>query len=78
MTLLLATVIGGMRTEEGPILGTIVVVVLHFLLARYAGYSFLIQGVILVGIMLLSPQGIVNVLRCNPFYRSLMRFTSTR
>ena len=76
MTLLLATVIGGMRTEEGPILGTIVVVVLYFLLARYAGYSFLIQGAILVGIMLLSPQGIVGVLRHNRFYRSLMRFIS--
>lgn len=78
MTLLLATVIGGMRTEEGPIFGTIVVVVLYFLLARYAGYSFLIQGAILVGIMLLSPQGIVGVLRHNRFYRSLMRFISTR
>jgi len=73
MTLLLATVIGGMRTEEGPILGTIVVVVLYFLLARYAGYSFLIQGAILVGIMLLSPQGIVGVLRYNRFYRSLIK-----
>ena len=73
MTLLLATVIGGMRTEEGPILGTIVVVVLYFLLARYAGYSFLIQGAILVGIMLLSPQGIVGVLRHNRFYRSLIK-----
>jgi len=78
MTLLLATVIGGMRTEEGPILGTIVVVVLYFLLARYAGYSYLIQGMILVGIMLLSPQGIVGVLRSNRFYRSLAQFVSTR
>jgi branched-chain amino acid transport system permease protein len=78
MTLLLATVIGGMRTEEGPILGTIVVVVLYFLLARYAGYSYLIQGIILVGIMLLSPQGIAGVLRSNRYYRSLAQFISTR
>ncbi|MBM4276537.1 MAG: branched-chain amino acid ABC transporter permease [Deltaproteobacteria bacterium] len=63
MTLLLATVMGGLRTEEGPILGTIVVVVLYFLLARYGGYSFLIQGLILIGIMLLSPQGIIGLLR---------------
>ncbi len=77
MTLLLATVIGGMRTEEGPIIGTIVVVVLYFLLARYGGYSLLIQGVILVGIMLLSPQGIVGILRRIRFYRyttGLMNF----
>ena len=78
MTLLLATVIGGMRTEEGPILGTMVVVFLYFLLARYAGYSFLIQGIILVGIMLLSPQGIVGVLRRNRSYRSLVQFIDTR
>lgn len=68
MTLLLATVIGGMRTEEGPIIGTIIVVFLYFLLARYAGYSFLIQGLILIGIMLISPQGIVGLLRENRFY----------
>ena len=78
MTLLLATVIGGMRTEEGPILGTIVVVFLYFLLARYAGYSFLIQGLILVGIMLLSPQGIVGLLRSSRYYRSLTQFISIR
>lgn len=78
MTLLLATLIGGIRAEEGPIFGTIVVVVLYFLLAKYAGYSFLIQGVILVAIMLLSPQGIVGILRHTRFYRSLTQFTVIR
>jgi len=75
ITLLLAAVIGGTRTEEGPIFGTVVVVVLYFLLAKYAGYSFLIQGAILVGIMLLSPQGIVGVLRRSRAYRSLTGVT---
>jgi branched-chain amino acid transport system permease protein len=74
MTLLLATVIGGIRTEEGPIIGTIIVVFLYFLLARYAGYSFLIQGLILICIMLLSPQGIVGVLRRSRYYRHFGRF----
>jgi branched-chain amino acid transport system permease protein len=63
MTLLLATVIGGIRTEGGPIVGTIVVVFLYFLLARYAGYSLLIQGIILIIIMLLSPQGLIGLAR---------------
>jgi branched-chain amino acid transport system permease protein len=76
MTLLLATVIGGMRTEEGPFFGTVVVIILYFLLARYGGYSFLVQGAILIGIMLLSPQGIVGVLRHSRVYRSLMRWIS--
>jgi branched-chain amino acid transport system permease protein len=74
MTLLLATVIGGIRTEEGPIIGTIIVVFLYFLLARYAGYSLLIQGLILICIMLLSPQGIVGILRHSRFYRYLGQF----
>jgi branched-chain amino acid transport system permease protein len=73
MTLLLATVIGGMRTEEGPIFGTAVFVFLYFLLARYGGYSLLIQGLILMVIMLLSPQGIVGVLRYSRFYRSMLQ-----
>jgi branched-chain amino acid transport system permease protein len=60
---ILATVIGGIGTEVGPIIGTVVVVFLDFLLARYAGFSMLIQGAILVGIMLLAPQGVVEVAR---------------
>jgi len=76
MIVMLATVIGGMSTEEGPMIGTAIVVFLHFLLARYAGISLLIQGIILVGIMLLAPQGIVGVLRKNQFYRSLAQSIS--
>nr|WP_320134137.1 branched-chain amino acid ABC transporter permease [uncultured Holophaga sp.] len=69
MTLLLATVIGGVRSEEGPMIGSVVAVVLYFLLARYSGYSLLIQGIILVVIMLTSPQGIVGLLRKMAWYR---------
>jgi branched-chain amino acid transport system permease protein len=71
--IMLATVIGGEGTEEGPIVGTIVVVVLYFLLARYAQISLLIQGIILVGIMLLAPQGIMGSLRRTRTYRSLLQ-----
>ena len=78
MTLLLATVIGGMRTEGGPIIGTIIYVFLYFLLARFAGISLLIQGIILIVIMLLSPQGIVGIARNTRFYRSLERKFNTR
>jgi branched-chain amino acid transport system permease protein len=78
MILMLATVIGGMSTEEGPIVGTIIVVFLHFLLVRYAGFSLLIQGVILVGIMLLAPQGIMGFLRKTRPYRSLLQLATRR
>jgi branched-chain amino acid transport system permease protein len=73
MTLLLATVIGGIRTQEGPVIGTVVVVFLYFMLARYAGYSFLIQGVILICIMLLSPQGIAGALRQSRHYCAFIK-----
>lgn len=76
--IMLATVIGGEGIEEGPILGTIVVVVLYFLLARYAEISLIIQGVILVGIMLLAPQGIMGTLRKTRVYRALLQSTTQR
>lgn len=76
MSMLLATVIGGIRTEEGPIIGTVIIVFLYFMLARYAGYSLLIQGIILICIMLVSPQGVVGILRRSRHYIYLTRFIS--
>lgn len=63
MIALLATVIGGIGTEWGPFIGAIIVVILRFQLARYAGISLLIQGLILLVIMLVAPQGIVGLAR---------------
>ena len=78
ITIMLATVIGGEGTEEGPVVGTIIVVMLYFLLARYVGISLIIQGVILVGIMLLAPQGIVGSIRKTRTYHYLIQFVSRR
>jgi len=78
ITIMLATVIGGEGTEEGPIVGTIIVVILYFLLARYAEISLIIQGIILIGIMLLAPQGIVGSLRMTRTYRSLLQLATRR
>ena len=62
MIIILATVVGGLRTEGGPIIGTIIFVFLYFSLSRYAVYSIFIQGVILIVIMLLSPRGIAGII----------------
>ncbi len=78
ITLMLATVIGGEGTEEGPIVGTIIVVFLYFLLARYAGISLIIQGIILIGIMLLAPQGIMGSIRATQTYQRLGRICLKR
>jgi branched-chain amino acid transport system permease protein len=71
--IMLATVIGGEGTEEGPIVGTIIVVFLYFFLARYAEISLIIQGILLVSIMLLAPQGIMGFIRQTRMYHSLAR-----
>ncbi len=63
MIVLLATVMGGIGLEWGPFIGTIIVVILQFQLARYAGISLLIQGIMLVIIMLVAPQGILGFIR---------------
>lgn len=76
MKLLLATVIGGMSTVEGPVIGTVIVVILHFLLARYVGISPIIQGVILLVIMLVVPQGIMGFIRESRIYRSLLQLAT--
>lgn len=73
MTLMLATVIGGISIENGPIVGSVVVVILHFLLARYSGFSMLIQGIILIFIMLVAPNGILGALRKTPPSWSLFK-----
>ncbi|OGO20685.1 MAG: hypothetical protein A2144_03505 [Chloroflexi bacterium RBG_16_50_9] len=81
MILMLAPVIGGIRIEEGPAVGAIIVVILHFLLARYGGVSLLIQGIILIIIMLLAPQGIMGSIRrlgTSRSYRALWRLTTGR
>jgi len=78
ITLLLATVIGGEGIEEGPIVGTVIVVILHFWLARYAGISLLIQGALLVIIMLLAPQGIMGYVRKTRVYRHLLKLATGR
>lgn len=63
MIVLLATVIGGKGLEWGPLVGTIIVVALRFQLARYADINLLIQGLILLIIMLLAPQGILGLIQ---------------
>ncbi|MFC1867589.1 branched-chain amino acid ABC transporter permease [Thermodesulfobacteriota bacterium] len=73
MTLMLATVIGGISIENGPIVGSIVVVILHFMLARYSGLSMLIQGIILVIIMLVAPNGLLGALRKIPASWNLLK-----
>jgi branched-chain amino acid transport system permease protein len=76
--IMLATVIGGEGIEEGPIVGTIIVVILYFLLSRYPNISLIIEGVILVVILLLAPQGIMGYVRKTRPFRSLLQSITGR
>jgi branched-chain amino acid transport system permease protein len=76
ITIMLATVIGGKGTEKGPMVGMVISIFLYFFLARYTEISMIIQGIILVGIMLLAPRGIVGELRDNRLYRLLLEKVS--
>jgi len=62
MIAMLSTVIGGIGTIKGPIVGSAFVTFLHFLLARYGTLSLMVQGLVLIAVMLLAPQGLVGLL----------------
>ena len=78
MIAMVSVIIGGLRAEVGPIFGTMIVVLLHFLLSRYAGYNLIIQGIILIGVMLAAPQGMMGFIRKTVGYRSLLQLASGR
>jgi branched-chain amino acid transport system permease protein len=63
MIMLMATIVGGIGTEEGPIIGAAVVVLLQQYLASFIGVNLLIQGVILVVIISIAPMGIWGSVR---------------
>ncbi len=68
--IMIATVVGGMGIIEGPVIGTILVVMLQFVLARSQGISLLIQGIILIGILLIAPRGIMGLFKSPAMKRS--------
>jgi len=66
---MMATVIGGEGSEEGPIIGAAIVTFLRFLLADYGAWSLFIQGIILVIVVVVLPRGIAGLLRQVGAYR---------
>jgi len=55
---LMATIIGGLRSVEGPIFGAFISTILYLQLVRYLGLSLILQGVIVILFVFLAPKGL--------------------
>jgi len=55
---LFISVIGGLGTIVGPVIGSVIFVMLGYLLSGYIGLSLLLQGVIVFVILMVLPRGI--------------------
>ena len=60
---LLVVIIGGVETVLGPVIGAIIVVLLPEFLSFLAEYRLLFVGVLLLIILLVTPEGIVGTIR---------------
>lgn len=56
-------VIGGIGTVEGPIIGAIVFFIIREYLSAFGEWSFILLGIVAIGLMLFAPQGIWGLLR---------------
>ena len=56
-------IIGGVGTVEGPIVGSVVYVLLYEYLAHYPGWSNIILGVFSILVILFMPKGIVGFVK---------------
>jgi branched-chain amino acid transport system permease protein len=62
-----ATVIGGMGTIEGPIIGGFLIATLNeYVLARFPGLSQIVYGALIIIILMLAPGGLISKLRFIP------------
>jgi len=61
--LLIAAVIGGLGNSRGPLLGTAILLALTETIASLHEFGPLIYGSILIGVLLLFPEGIIGLFR---------------
>jgi len=52
------TIIGGIGTIEGPILGTIVFMVLQQSLSNYGTWYFIVLGIVAMVVAIWAPRGL--------------------
>jgi branched-chain amino acid transport system permease protein len=59
---LVATVVGGSAMMMGPFVGGVFIVMVPFFFEQLADFAFILKGVVLIGVLLLAPAGIAEVL----------------
>lgn len=59
---LVATVVGGSAMLMGPFIGGVFIVMVPFFFEQLADFAFILKGVVLIGVLLLAPAGIAEVL----------------
>ncbi|HZD22531.1 MAG TPA: hypothetical protein VE569_03915, partial [Acidimicrobiia bacterium] len=59
ITVLVIIIVGGMGSVPGVTVGALVLIALPNLLREFSEYQFLIYGVLLIGMMLLRPEGFI-------------------
>ena len=63
VVLVFITIIGGIGTIEGPIVGALIYVLLSQLLAEYMSVSLFLLGAIAIAVILIAPKGIMGTLQ---------------
>ena len=63
LSLLIATVIGGLGTSYGPLIGTIITLAIAEFIASLYDISLLVYGSILLVVLLLVPEGAIGIMR---------------
>ena len=63
LDLLIAAVIGGLGNTNGPLAGTLLIMVMAELIAPLQSVALLVRGAILVAVLMLFPEGAIGLLR---------------
>jgi ABC-type branched-subunit amino acid transport system ATPase component len=63
LDLLISAVIGGLVNTNGPLLGTLLILAMAELIAPLQNVALLLRGIILVGVLMLFPEGAIGLLR---------------
>jgi branched-chain amino acid transport system permease protein len=61
--LVFITIIGGIGTIEGPVVGAFIYVLLSQLLSEYMSVSLLLLGAVAITVILIAPKGIMGTLQ---------------